>query len=42
MIKTMIKTITVKIIAMILRYLWLVVIIFDINYLSNKILLKKS
>lgn len=42
MIKTMIKTITVKIIAMILMYLWLVVIIFDINYLSNKILLKKS
>jgi len=40
----MIKTIkiTVKIIAMILRYLWLVVIMFDINYLSNRILLKQS
>lgn len=42
MIKTMIKIITVKIIAMILMYLWLVVIMFDTNYLSNKILLKQS
>lgn len=42
MIKTMIKIITAKIIAMILMYLWLVVIMFDINYLSDKILLKQS
>lgn len=42
MIKTVIKIITVKIIAMILMYLWLVVIMLDINYLSNKILSKQS
>lgn len=41
MIKTMIKIITVKI-GMIMMCLWLVAIMFDINYLLNKILLMQS
>lgn len=42
MIKITIKIITVKIIGIILIYLCLPVNIFDIDYSSNKILLKQS